>query len=62
LGAFFHGHAAASDEQPLAHALSGKPGEELRHFGTLCSFSHGKLKKSAAVGQKRAMFLALWLF
>ena len=25
---------------------------KLRHFGTLWSFSHGKLKKSAAVGQK----------
>jgi hypothetical protein len=26
--------------------------QELRHFGTVCRFSHGKLKKSAAVGQK----------
>jgi hypothetical protein len=27
--------------------------QELRHFGTVCRFRHGKLKKSAAVGQKR---------
>jgi hypothetical protein len=36
--------------------------QELRHFGTVCRFSHGKLKKSAAVDQKHAIFFALWLF
>jgi hypothetical protein len=59
LGAFFNSHAAASDEQPIAHAVGGKPAGELRHFGTLWSFSYGKLKKSAAVEQKTCYFFHL---
>jgi hypothetical protein len=65
-GAFFDSHAASGDEQPIAHAIA-KMGKncrigELRHFGTLLSFSHGQTKKSAAVWRKCAIFLALWLF
>jgi hypothetical protein len=61
LGAFGDSHAAIG-KQSIAHAIGGSRAGKLRHFGTVWSFSYGKMKKSAAVGRKYAIFLALWLF
>ena len=34
----------------------------LRHFGPVCRFSHGKLRKVLQLVKKHAIFRTLWLF